>query len=116
VSRTNRKWEVHPDIRVTVRNRHGEYLARDSVGAFFTADRAQAAIFDLEGDEVERQLKIIRESEGVVLETEPVPLEEIYETCDRCKDIFTPLMMHFDGTRFLCVDCLRASRPRRKTP
>jgi hypothetical protein len=112
--RATRKWEIHPDIRVMVRNAQGQYLAQDSGGVFFTGDRSRAAIFDLEGDQVEEQLSIIRETEGEVLLAEPVPLEELYERCDRCKDVFTPLMILFDGKRFLCADCRNAVRSRRR--
>jgi formylmethanofuran dehydrogenase subunit E len=45
-----------------------------------------------------------------------VPPEEIYETCDRCKELFMPFMTFFDGKQFLCADCRsRASRRSART-
>ncbi len=97
-----------------VRNAYGRYLAQDVGGLFFTDDSTRAVILDLKGDEVEEQLKTIREAAGVVLVADPVPLEEIYENCDRCKDLFMPFMIVFDGKRFLCPDCLTGRRPGRR--
>ena len=48
---------------------------------------------------------MIGTTHGIALTAEPVPPEEIYETCDRCKDLFMPFMTFFDGKRFLCPDC-----------
>jgi len=114
VPRASHKWETHPDIRVRVRNPQGRYLAQDAGGLFFTDDPTRAVVLDLKGDEVEEQLRKIRDAAGVVLVADPVPLEEIYENCDRCKDLFMPFMIVFDGRRFLCPDCLNARLPGRR--
>jgi hypothetical protein len=101
-----------PDIKVFILNGEGEYLAGDARDWFFTQDRSRAAIFSYQADRVPEQLEVIRKAEGIHLEPEPVPLNEIYEMCDRCKDLFMPFMTFFDGKSFLCEDCRRHASPR----
>ena len=84
-----------PDIKVFIRNAQGKYLAQDANGLFFAEDRSA----------VPEQLEMIGTTHGIALIAEPVPPEEIYETCDRCRDLFMPFMTFFDGKRFLCPDC-----------
>jgi hypothetical protein len=98
-----------PDIKVFIRNAQGKYLAQDANGLFFTEDRHAAVVLNYEADEVPRQLEVIQKSQGIRLTADPVPLEEIYETCDRCKELFIPFMTFFDGKRFLCEDCRKAA-------
>ncbi len=95
------------DRKVFIRNPHGKYLAQDANGLFFTEDRSAALVFDYRGDAVAEQLDLIGKTYGIVLAADPVPPEEIYETCDRCKDLFMPFMTYFDGKQFLCADCRR---------
>jgi hypothetical protein len=97
-----------PDIKVFIRNPQGKYLAQDANGLFFTDDRTVAIVLNYDGDNVPRQLALIQKAQGVSLAADPVPLEEVYETCDRCKELFVPFMTFFDGQRFLCPDCRRA--------
>jgi hypothetical protein len=97
-----------PDIKVFIRNAQGKYLAQDANGLFFTDDRSVAIVLNYEADGVPKQLAAIQKAQGVSLAADPVPLEEIYETCDRCKELFIPFMTFFDGKRFLCADCRRA--------
>jgi hypothetical protein len=97
-----------PDIKVFIRNAQGKYLAQDANGLFFTDDRSAAIILDYDADEVPKQLAVIQRAQGVSLAADPVPLEEVYETCDRCKELFIPFMTFFDGKRFLCADCRQA--------
>ena len=104
------------DFKVFIRNPHGKYLARDDHGLFFTDDRAAAMVFDYGGDSVAQQLELIGKTHGLVLTPDPVPLEEIYERCDRCRDWFMPFMIFFDGTQFLCPDCRPRPRPRLSRP
>jgi hypothetical protein len=94
-----------PDIKVVIRNALGKYLAQDDNGLFFTSNRADAIILNYRADQVEKQLAIIREQQGIALAADPVPPAEIYETCDGCKEFFMPFMMYFDGKRFLCAEC-----------
>jgi hypothetical protein len=101
-----------PDVRVVIRNAQGGYLAHDANGLFFSQNRTTAVVFSYRGDQIEEQLEVIRRSQGVVLTAEPVPSEEIYETCDRCKELFMPYMTFFDGKNFLCPDCRMLSLPR----
>ena len=96
-----------PDIKVFIRTPRGKYLAQDANGLFFTEDRSAAMVFDYRADSVPEQLEMIGKTHGIALAADPVPPEEIYETCDRCKDLFMPFMIFFDGKRFLCVDCRR---------
>jgi hypothetical protein len=111
----SRKAASLQDIRVFVRDPRGRYLARGSADWFFTEDRAQAAVFYSLSDRVAEQIERIRKTQGVSLGEEPVPLNDIYEVCDRCKEFIMPFMIHFDGKRFLCSDCLSLLRPRRHT-
>ena len=101
------------DTRVFVRNARGNYLAQDANGVFFTDDRAAAVILSYRADRVPEQLETLQKAHGVSLVAEPVPLEEIYETCDRCKELFMPFMIAFDGRRFLCADCGQFAGKRR---
>jgi hypothetical protein len=94
-----------PDIRVMVRNAQGKYLAQDDYGLHFTEERSLAMVFNYRSDCVADQLEILQKTHGIALAAEPVPPEEIYETCDRCKDLFMPFMTFFDGKQFLCADC-----------
>ncbi len=96
------------DVKVFIRNAQGKFLAQDANGLFFTDDRSVAIVLNYEADEVPKQLAAIQKAQGVSLAADPVPLEEIYETCDRCKELFVPFMTFFDGKRFLCPDCRRA--------
>ena len=101
-----------PDIRVVIRNTQGKYLAQDAYGLFFTEDRSAAIVLNYQLDHVPEQLEMIQQKHGMVLAADPVPAEEIYETCDRCKELFMPFMTFFDGKRFLCADCRRQTSTR----
>ncbi len=101
-----------PDIKVFIRNAGGKYLSRDMNGLFFTEDRSAALIFDYQADAVPDQLELIAKTRGIALSADPVPPEEIYETCDRCKELFMPFMTFFDGKQFLCAECRRRLAPR----
>ena len=112
MSRANNSLFDVPDIKVLIRNVHGRYLAGEAGNWFFTEDRAAAAVLYYRADRVAEQLEEIRRTHGVALVADPVPLEEIYETCDRCKELFMPFMTFFDGKRFLCEECRRAATRR----
>ena len=101
-----------PDIKVFVRDKRGKYLAQDGNGLFFSEDRSAAMVFNYQGDAVAEQLETLAGAHGIALAAEPVPPEEIYETCDRCKDLFMPSMTFFDGKQFICPDCRRRSSAR----
>lgn len=103
---------LRSDFRVVIRNAHGEYLTENDSGVFFTDDRSQATVFNFRSDQVQEQLDLILKTQGIPLVADPVPLEEIYETCDRCKELFMPSMTFFDGQQFLCPDCRRSRSPR----
>ena len=103
-----------PDIKVFIRNAQGKYLAQDANGLFLTEDRSAAMVFNYRSDRIPEQLQIIQKTRGIALAADPVPLEEIYETCDRCKELFMPFMTFFDGKRFLCADCRKRSSARAK--
>jgi hypothetical protein len=100
------------DHRVFIRNPRGKYLAQDANGLFFTEDRSAALVFDYRADAVAEQLEVIGKTYGIALAADPVPPEEIYETCDQCKDLFMPFMTFFDGKQFLCADCRRRASGR----
>jgi hypothetical protein len=101
-----------PDIRVFIRNARGKYLAQDANGLFFTEDHSAALVFSYRSDCVSEQIEMIGTKHGIALTAEPVPPEEIYETCDRCQDLFMPFMTFFDGKQFLCPDCRRRASSR----
>ena len=102
------------DIKVFLCNGRGMYLAQDANGLFFSNDRSAAVVLNYKSDRVAEQLEALRASHGIVLTADPVPVGEIYETCDRCKELFMPWMTFFDGHRFLCADCrkLASRKPR----
>ena len=102
------------DHKVFIRNPRGKYLAQDANGLFFTEDRSVAMVFNYRADCVPEQLDTIQKNHGMALAADPVPPQEIYETCDRCRDLFMPFMTFFDGQRFLCPDCRRRA-PRATT-
>jgi hypothetical protein len=112
MARKSDKANESPDIKVFIRTPRGKYLAQDANGLFFTEDRSAAVVFDYRGDSVPEQLEMIGKTYGIALAAEPVPPEEIYETCDRCRDLFMPFMIFFDGKRFLCFDCRRGVKTR----
>ena len=101
-----------PDIKVFIRNAHGKYLAQDANGLFLTEDRSAAMIFNYRSDRVPEQLEAIQATHGIALAADPVPPHEIYETCDRCMELFMPFMMFFDGKQFLCAECRRRASGR----
>ncbi len=105
------KGQEPPDIKVFIHNTAGQYLAGGSTELFFTNDRSLALVLDYRADRVPEQLELIQKTHGITLVVDPVPLEDIYEMCDRCKDLFVPFMTFFDGKHFLCPDCRKlASR------
>jgi hypothetical protein len=110
--RTSDKPSEPPDIKVFIRNASGKYLAQDANGLFFTEDRSMAMVFNYRADGIPKQLETLQEAHGIALAADPVPPEEIYETCDRCKDLFMPFMTFFDGKQFLCADCRRRAATR----
>lgn len=107
MSRKSDRSNEPQDYKVFVRNPRGKYLAQDANGLFFSEDRSVAMVFNYRADSVAEQLEVIGKTYGVVLAADPVPPEEIYETCDRCQDLFMPFMTFFDGKQFLCADCRR---------
>ena len=105
-----------PDIKVFIRNTRGQYLAQDANGLYFTETRSAALILNYRADGVPDQLEMIEKTHGIELAADPVPPQEIYETCDRCKDLFMPFMTFFDGKQFLCADCRRRGSGRAASP
>ena len=117
MSRPAGKPNPAPDVKVLILSADGLFLTGGGADWTFTGDRSRAAVFSYTADRVAEQLEKIRLTQGIILQAVPVPLEEIYETCDRCKELFTPMMTFFDGKHFICPDCRgraarRAARPR----
>lgn len=96
-----------PDVRVHILNTQGQYLAADDKELYFTDDRLRAIVLSYEADHVAEQIETLHRVQGIVLRAVPVPLEEIYEACDRCNELFMPFMTFFDGKLFLCGECRR---------
>ena len=89
---TSRQLGDYQDFRVFIRDREGHYLAQGMQGWYFTDDRSRAAVFHYFSDRVAEQLERIGSVQGVHLKEEPVPLHEIYEICDRCKEMAIPFI------------------------
>ncbi len=106
--------ELFSDLKVLIRNSRGEYLTAEPTRVFFTDDRSQATVFFYHRDQVPEQLETILRTQGIALAADPVPPEEIYETCDRCKELFMPEMTFYDGKQFLCRDCRRVRKAARQ--
>lgn len=101
-----------PDVRVVIVDGQGRFLAEDANGLFFTEQRSGALVFRYRADRVQEQIETLRRTSGIVLVPDPVLPEEVYETCDACKEFFMPHMVFFDGTLFLCADCRNLVRAR----
>jgi hypothetical protein len=99
-----------PDIRVFIRNLKGEYLGGCADQWYFTNSPTNALVLSYRSDLVPEQIEALRQAHGIQLIADPVPPEEIYETCDLCQELFSPSMIFFDGKRFRCMDCLRRKR------
>ncbi len=109
------KLDLLSDFRVVIRNPAGQYLTDDATRLFFTDDRTQATVFHYRGDNVQEQIEAILQKQGVALVADPVPPEDIYETCERCQELFMPYMIFYDGKQFLCAECRAATRRPRPT-
>ncbi len=93
------------DIKVVLRSADGYYLAGGPTDWGFTANLADAAVFNYLADGIEGQLAALRESHALVLEAVHVAAHELCETCDRCQDPVLPTVAFFNGKQFLCPDC-----------
>jgi len=93
------------DIKVVIRSPDGHYLSGGPAEWEFTANPAEAAVFDYLAHGVETQLEQIRQSQGLVLEAVHAASHELHETCDRCEQTVPPTVAFFDGKQFLCPDC-----------
>jgi hypothetical protein len=93
------------NLKVRIRNAEGKYLIGEARNLGFTDDPLKALVFDYHRHKVAGQLEILTKTSGIVLETEPIDPEEIYETCDGCKRLGMPFDLVFDGEKFHCRDC-----------
>jgi len=105
-----------PDIKVFIRNVRGQYLAGVADQAYFTDNRSEALVVNYRSDRVPEQIAVIRKTQGIFLMADPVPLEEIYEKCDRCGELASPLMTLFDGVQFICADCRKPKKRAARLP
>ena len=101
----SRELSSAPDIKVFIQDADGKYLSGDSANWFFSEDSTRAIVLNYKADHVPEQLERLQETQRIVLKAVPVPLAEIYETCDRCQELFVPFMTFFDGKQFLCAEC-----------
>lgn len=92
-------------LQVYIRNLASEYLTGESGRWLFTADRAQARIFDYHTDEVESLLRKARLEHAVLWVAYPLDTSLIVENCDACGQELDSLETIFDGSRFLCAAC-----------
>ena len=93
------------DIKVVLQTPEGKYLSGSAIHWRFTEERASAIVFDLFAQRVNEQIAFFREQLGFSLQPVPLPVEEVYETCDACQCLLMPRQIFFDGRRFLCADC-----------
>ena len=94
--------------KVLIRNSNGMYVGGDEHGLRLVNGVYGALLFEPEQEQVTRLLLELRK-EGLLLEVIPFKPEEVFETCDQCGTMVTPLMVFFDGQRFLCADCRKQS-------
>ena len=92
-------------VKVRIRNSEGRYLT-GGASSGFSEDAAKAIIFDYLRHQVAEQLEEIRRTRGIFLEAVPVEPAEVYEACDHCAKLVSPFDTFFDGSRFLCFECL----------
>ena len=92
-------------MMVRIRNRDGQYLARDPRDWKFSADSTKALVLDYIEDQVAEQLKLIQRSCGLMLQVVPVDPREVHESCDQCGRVEAPWVVFFDGRSFLCESC-----------
>ena len=97
------------DFKVVIRGPDGKYISGSTRDWGFAEERCRAIVFDYRAHRVEEQLDMIRQVYGLALEAVPLDPEEIYETCDRCKQLATPFRVYFDGRLFLCQACREAA-------
>lgn len=107
-----RNWNEGPDFKVLLLDEEGNYLAGDPGHWYFSSNREAAVVLNHRADHVAEQLETLHRTRGIRLKAVPVPLQEIYETCDRCRELFMPVMIFFDGKAFICAEC-RSRSPRR---
>ena len=107
------------DMMVRIRNRDGQYLARDPRDWKFSADSAKALVLDYSEDQVAAQLRVIQRACGLTLQVVPVDPREVHETCDQCGCVEAAWVVFFDGRSFLCESCRKRTSlrhdPRKST-
>lgn len=105
------KSAVPVDFKVTLVNAKGQHLAQDDNGIFFSGDRSRAMVFSYYADRIQEQIELLSRTETVHLAAEPVPIDEVYERCDGCAELFHPTMIWFDGSKFMCPECAGHKAP-----
>lgn len=76
-------------------------------GLVLLQDVHAAALFKENDAEVQALLSELRKETGLALEMVPVRLNELYEVCDQCGKMVTPVAAFFDGQKYLCSGCRR---------
>ncbi len=92
-------------IQVILRDEEGHYLVRQPNQWSFTRERAEATVFDFQGDGFAEQLKKLTGLPDRKWRAIPVEPRERYETCDDCGQRMMSSKVFFDGKRYLCADC-----------
>jgi len=92
-------------MKVRIRNSEGKYLAGSDTDWGFSEDSSKALVFDYIAHQVEEQLEVIRQSQGLTLEAIEVDPREVLESCDLCRQLVSPFNVVFDGKTFRCLDC-----------
>jgi hypothetical protein len=94
-------------LKVRLRNPSGDYLSACGGQWEFDPDVRKAVVFDYLEDYLDQQLSMLERTQGIVLRPVPLPPWEVYESCDRCDCLLTPMEAYFDGEHFLCAACRR---------
>jgi len=92
-------------IKVVIVNEEGQYIAGSAHCWEFTEDRARAKVFDYVADHVAEQIKLVRNTQGIVWIAVRLDPSEVFEFCDRCGSRVAPADAFYSGKEFLCRTC-----------
>jgi hypothetical protein len=93
------------DYKVVLRTADGLYLTGSQGNLMLSNDVYGAVVFDYRADSIAAMVTRLERLHGLVLTAVPLNPDEIFETCDRCRQMSIPLLLVFDGKQFLCERC-----------
>ena len=92
-------------IKVGMRAAEGDYLTGVPPDWETNQNYLSAPASDYNRDRVAEQLELVRKVHGIVMEAAPLDSKRFFEVCDGCDQLVGPLMLFFDGERFLSPGC-----------